>query len=135
MYVGRHCNILTVFTIIGIVGIVAALAVRADLLSISEERERQDIQTQAFENNTLVSINNTLVSFIHNLDERAIAQNEFRNITLQQQNDTLALLYGQDKNLTKLLYDRTALFAKIIGLENVIIDRLNSLGNNSLQSP
>jgi cell division protein FtsB len=135
MYVGRHCNILTVFTIIGIVGIIAALAVRADLLSISEERERQDIQTQTFENNTLVSINNTLVSFIHNLDERAIAQNEFRNITLQQQNDTLALLYGQDKNLTKLLYDRTALFAKIIGLENVIIDRLNSLGNNSLQSP
>jgi hypothetical protein len=135
MYVGRHCNILTVFTIIGIVGIVAALAVRADLLSISEERERQDIQTQAFENNTLVSINNTLVSFIHNLDERAIAQNEFRNVTLKQQNDTLALLYGQDKNLTEILYNRTSLFEKIIELENVIINKLDTLGNNSLQSP
>ena len=135
MYVSKRCNILTVFIIIGVIGIFAALLVRADLISINEEKERQDTQAQIFENKTLNSINDTLVNFIHTLDQRAIAQNNFRNISLQQQNDTLTLLYGQDKNLTKVLYARTPLFQEIIKLENVIVNKLNALGNNSLQSP
>jgi hypothetical protein len=60
---------------------------------------------QQGEHNTesIAVINATLVAFIQSLDERAKVQNEYRNVSLLAQNETLFQLIDYNNNLTTLV--------------------------------